>query len=95
MYRVGRGVSDATVMMQTITESGASVAGGQSIHANIYPLVPVAKFGTIEQKGRWLSALIEDENTACFGIIELDVGRETYKLKTRAKKKGDKYNVNS
>ena len=90
----GLGVSEATVMMQTIAESGAGVAGAQSIHANIYPLVPVAKFGTSEQKERWLSALIEGKDTACFGVTEPDVGSETYKLKTRAEKKGNKYIVN-
>ena len=90
----GLGVSEATVMMQTIAESGAGVAGAQSIHANIYPLVPVAKFGTSEQKERWLSNLIEGQHTACFGVTEPDVGSETYKLKTRAEKKGEKYIVN-
>jgi len=90
----GLGVSEATVMMQTIAESGAGIAGAQSIHANIYPLVPVAKFGTIEQKERWLSPLIEGQHTACFGVTEPDVGSETYKLKTRADKKGDKYIIN-
>jgi Acyl-CoA dehydrogenase, N-terminal domain len=90
----GLGVSEATVMMQTIAESGAGVAGAQSIHANIYPLVPVAKFGTSEQKERWLSNLIEGQHTACFGVTEPDVGSETYKLKTRAEKKRDKYIVN-
>jgi len=64
------GVSEATVMMQTIAESGAGIVGAQSIHANIYPLVPVAKFGSKEQKNRWLSALIEGKNTSCFGITE-------------------------
>ena len=76
-------------MMQTIADSGAGIVGAQSIHANIYPLVPVAKFGSKEQKNRWLSALIEGKNTSCFGITEPDVGRETYKLKTRAVKQGD------
>jgi acyl-CoA dehydrogenase len=90
----GLGVSEAVVMMQTIAESGAGVAGAQSIHANIYPLVPVAKFGTKEQHDRWLGPLIEGEHTACFGVTEPDVGSETYKLKTRAVKKGDKYIVN-
>ena len=90
----GLGVSEATVMMQTIAESGAGVAGAQSIHANIYPLIPVAKFGTNEQKERWLAPLIDGRNTACFGVTEPDVGSETYKLKTRAEKKGGKYIVN-
>lgn len=32
----GLGISEAAMMMQTITESGAGMAGAQSIHANIY-----------------------------------------------------------
>ncbi len=30
----GLGMSEATVMMQTITESGAGMAGAQAVHAN-------------------------------------------------------------
>ena len=32
----GLGVQDATMMLQTIAESGAGIAGAQSIHANVY-----------------------------------------------------------
>jgi acyl-CoA dehydrogenase len=32
----GLGISEATMMMQTITESGAGMAGAQAIHANVY-----------------------------------------------------------
>jgi hypothetical protein len=52
------GVSEATLMMQTIAEPGAGVAGAQSIYVNIYPSVSVTKY---EQKERWLAALIEVE----------------------------------
>lgn len=41
----GLGISEATMMMQTIAQSGAGMAGAQSIHANVYATQPLAKFG--------------------------------------------------
>lgn len=32
----GLGISEATMLLHTIAESGAGIAGAQSIHANIY-----------------------------------------------------------
>ena len=55
----GLGIAEATVMLQTIAESGAGIAGAQSIHANIYPLQPVIKFASAEQKKKWLPPLLE------------------------------------
>ncbi|OAA50640.1 Acyl-CoA dehydrogenase/oxidase [Metarhizium rileyi] len=38
----GLGISEATMMLQTITESGAGMAGAQAIHANVYATQPLA-----------------------------------------------------
>ena len=32
----GLGISEATIIMQTISQSGAGIAGAQSLHANVY-----------------------------------------------------------
>jgi acyl-CoA dehydrogenase len=32
----GLGISEATMMLQTISQSGAGMAGAQSIHGNVY-----------------------------------------------------------
>ena len=53
----GLGIAAATVMMQTIAESGAGIAGAQSIHANVYPLQPVVKFASEEQKKEMVARL--------------------------------------
>ncbi|KAL2410795.1 hypothetical protein ABEF95_002415 [Exophiala dermatitidis] len=45
----GLGISEATIMLQTISQSGAGMAGAQSIHANVYATQPLAKFGNKEQ----------------------------------------------
>lgn len=90
----GLGISDATMMLHTIAESGAGMAGAQSIHANVYATQPVAKFATEEQRTTLLGPLIRGETRTCFGVTEPNTGLETLKLKTIAKKDGDGYVVN-
>ena len=66
----GLGISEATMMLQTISQSGAGIAGAQSVHANVYATQPVAKFATEEQRKRMLPRLISGEFKACFGVTE-------------------------
>ncbi|GAB7338170.1 hypothetical protein MBLNU457_4518t1 [Dothideomycetes sp. NU457] len=89
----GLGISEATMMMQTISESGAGMGGCQSLHANVYATQPVAKFATDEQKKRLLPKLISGQVRTCFGVTEPNTGLETLKLKTRADKDGEGYLV--
>lgn len=85
------GISEAAVMLQTIAESGACMNGASSVHMNIFGLAPVAKFGTEEQKKRWLVPLIEGKERACFGVTEPNTGLDTLRLQSTAVKNGDKY----
>ncbi|KAA6414962.1 MAG: acyl- dehydrogenase [Lasallia pustulata] len=87
----GLGISEATMMLQTISQSGAGMAGAQSIHANVYATQPVAKFATEEQRKKMLPRLIGGEWRACFGVTEPNTGLETLKLKTQAIRDGDHY----
>ncbi|KAF2091782.1 acyl-CoA dehydrogenase NM domain-like protein [Saccharata proteae CBS 121410] len=87
----GLGISEATMMLHTIAESGAGIAGAQSIHANVYATQPVAKFATPEQREQMLPKLIGGEWRACFGVTEPNTGLETLKLRTSAKRDGDDY----
>ncbi len=66
----GLGLSEATMMLQTISQSGAGIAGAQSIHANVYATQPVAKFATDTQRKNMLPRLISGEWKACFGVTE-------------------------
>ncbi|KIW80829.1 hypothetical protein Z517_07446 [Fonsecaea pedrosoi CBS 271.37] len=88
------GIAEAAVMMQTISESGAGMAGASSIHMNIFGLEPVAKFGTNEQKKRWLPDLIAGKERACFGVTEPNSGLDTLKLQSFARREGDHYILN-
>jgi len=61
---------------------------------NVFGLHPVVVHGTAEQKQRWLPAIIQGRNKACFGVTEPNTGLNTLKLKTMAVRKGDHYVVN-
>jgi alkylation response protein AidB-like acyl-CoA dehydrogenase len=88
------GISEATVMMQTISESGAGMTGASSVHMNIFGLEPVVKFGTPEQKARMLVPLIQGREKSCFGVTEPNTGLDTLKLQSVAQKQGDHYMLN-
>ncbi|KAI9927185.1 hypothetical protein ASPWEDRAFT_55434 [Aspergillus wentii DTO 134E9] len=85
----GLGISEATMMMQTITQSGAGMAGAQAIHANVYATQPLAKFGSEEQVNETIPKIINGTWRTCFGVTEPNTGLETLKLKTLAKKKDE------
>jgi alkylation response protein AidB-like acyl-CoA dehydrogenase len=85
------GVSEAAIMMQTISESGAGMAGASSVHMNIFGLEPVVKFGNEEQKKRFLPPLIQGKERACFGVTEPNSGLDTLKLRSTAIRDGDHY----
>ena len=87
----GLGISEATMMMQTIAQSGAGMAGAQSIHANVYATQPLAKFGSKDQIEKTIPGIISGQYRTCFGVTEPNTGLDTLRLKTIAKREGDKY----
>src|SRR5437867_197435 len=89
----GLGITEAALMMQTISASGAGMSGASAVHMNIFGLHPVVVFGNEQQKSRWLPPLIAGKDKACFGVTEPNAGLNTLKLKTRAMRRGDHYVV--
>jgi acyl-CoA dehydrogenase len=87
----GLGITEAAVMMQAISESGAGFSGASAVHMNIFGLNPVVVFGNAEQKKRMLPPLIEGKHRACFAVTEPNTGLNTKKLKVKAEKRNGKY----
>ncbi len=87
------GITEASLMMQTIAESGAGFSGASAVHLNIFGLNPVVVFGTDEQKQRMLPPLIRGEERACFGVTEPNAGLDTTNLQTKAEKTNNGYIV--
>ena len=68
----GLGVTEAAIMMEAISGSGAGMSGVSAIHMNIFGLNPVVVYGTHEQKKRMLPPLVSGDERACLGITEPD-----------------------
>jgi butyryl-CoA dehydrogenase len=68
---IGRADSSARTVVSVVT----SLVGG-----------PVEKWGSEEQKRRWLPRLCSGEGLGCFGLTEPDTGSDAANLRTRATK---------
>ena len=87
----GLGMTEATIMMQAISESGAGMSGASAVHMNIFGLNPVVQFATEEQKQRMLPPLIAGHEKSCFAVTEPNTGLNTTQLKVKAERRGDHY----
>ena len=85
----GLGISEATMMMQSIAESGAGMAGAQAIHANVYATQPLARFGTEEQLRSTIPNIVLGKWRVCFGVTEPNAGLDTLRLSTAAVRQPD------
>ncbi|WP_338665415.1 acyl-CoA dehydrogenase family protein [Pararoseomonas sp. SCSIO 73927] len=90
----GLGITEAAIMMQAISQSGAGMSGASAVHMNIFGLQPVVVFGTDDQRRRMLPPLIAGKERACFAVTEPNTGLDTTRLRTRAERQGSKYVVN-
>ena len=87
----GQGIAAAAMVMKTIGRLGSAAVS--SVHLNLFGPQPVVVFGTEAQKQRMLPALIRGEDRACFGVTEPNVGSDTTRIKTFARRTGDRYLV--
>ncbi|CAN7757534.1 acyl-CoA/acyl-ACP dehydrogenase [Acidovorax sp. LjRoot66] len=87
----GLGITEAALMMQAISASGAGMSGASAVHMNIFGLQPVVIFGNDAQKKRMLPPLVQGKEKACFAVTEPDAGLNTTRLKTQALREGDHY----
>lgn len=89
----GLGILEASLVMHTLSRSGAGMSGASAIHINIFGPNPIVVFGTKAQKQRFLPKLIKGEDRACFGVTEPNSGLDTSSITTFAKLEGDHYTV--
>lgn len=90
----GLGITEASILMQAVAESGACMSGASAIHINIFGLNPVVVFGNEAQKRRMLPPIITGQEKACFGVTEPNAGLNTTQITTRAERRGDRYVIN-
>jgi glutaryl-CoA dehydrogenase len=52
-------------------------------------MFPIHRYGSEEQKQRWLPAMARGDVIGCFGLTEPDVGSDPARMQTRAERDGD------
>jgi glutaryl-CoA dehydrogenase len=57
-------------------------------------MFPIWKFGSAEQKQRWLPGMAKGEIIGCFGLTEPDSGSDPGSMQTRARRDGNAYILN-
>ncbi|WP_423194308.1 acyl-CoA dehydrogenase family protein [Cupriavidus sp. H18C2] len=85
----GLGITEAALIMQTVSASGAGFSGASAIHMNVFGLNPVVVFGNEAQQAAALPPLIAGHEKACFAVTEPDAGLDTTHLKTQAVRTAD------
>jgi acyl-CoA dehydrogenase len=87
----GLGVTEAVVMMEAVANSPGAMSAASSVHLNIFGPQAIVKHGTAEQKANWLPPIIAGDLITCFGVTEPDVGLDTTRITTAARRDGDDY----
>jgi alkylation response protein AidB-like acyl-CoA dehydrogenase len=76
------------ILLEEIARADSSIRSIISVNCSLVGLT-IAKWGTEEQKQRWLPPLSSGETFGCFGLTEPDSGSDAGSMKTRAVKDGD------
>ena len=79
--------------IEEISRGCASVGVTLSVNNSLY-CDPVMKYGTDQQKERFLKPFASGEKLGCFGLTEPQAGSDAAEQRTTAVKKGDKYLIN-
>jgi acyl-CoA dehydrogenase len=88
----GLGVAEASVILEEINRSGANSG---TCHAQMYVMGTLARYGSEDQKRRYLPAIAHGElRLQSFAVTEPDAGTDTTRIKTFAERRGDRYVIN-
>jgi len=79
--------------VEEIAAGDGSCSTIMSVHNSVV-CMPILKFGTPEQKERFLKPLARGEMLGCFCLTEPQAGSEASSLKTRAKRDGNHWVLN-
>ena len=89
----GRGITEASLVLEEVAASGAAMNGATSLHLTIFGMHPVVKYGSEEMKQKYLPRVAKGDLHVAFGVTEPDAGTDTSSITTSARLEGDNYLV--
>lgn len=81
------------LMMQELERGDSGLRSFASVQGSLV-MWPIWKYGSEDQKNKWLPLLATGEKIGCFGLTEPDHGSDPGGMITRARKDGDTYVLN-
>jgi acyl-CoA dehydrogenase len=89
----GRGITEASILLEEVAASGAAMNGCSALHMSIFGMNAVVKHGSDYLKQTYLPAVADGSLHVAFGVTEPDAGSDTPAITTRATRDGDHYIV--
>jgi acyl-CoA dehydrogenase len=89
----GRGITEASLVLETVAASGAAMNGASGLHLSIFGMHPVVKHGSEEMKQKYLPRVASGDLHVAFGVTEPNAGTDTSSIETFARRDGDNYIV--
>ena len=89
----GLGYLEHVVAMEEISRASASVGLSYGAHSNLC-VNQLRRWGTVEQKARYLPKLMTGEHVGSLAMSEPGAGSDVVSMRLRADKRGDRYVLN-
>ena len=86
----GMGYLEHVVAMEEVSRASASVGLSYGAHSNLC-VNQIRRWGTSEQKARYLPRLVSGEHVGALAMSEPGAGSDVVGMRTRAERRGDRY----
>ncbi|MCS5635453.1 MAG: acyl-CoA/acyl-ACP dehydrogenase [Myxococcota bacterium] len=90
----GMGIMEAAVLLGEVGHSAGVQNAASALHISIFGMGPVIHHGSEELKQRYLPPTASGDLHVSFGVTEDDAGTDTSRIRTVARRDGDRWIVN-
>jgi alkylation response protein AidB-like acyl-CoA dehydrogenase len=90
----GLGITEASILLHAVGESGAGLSGASAIHFYVFPITPVIRHGSDAMKREVLPAVAKGDLLCAFGVTEPNAGTDTSRIETRAERIAGRWVIN-
>jgi isovaleryl-CoA dehydrogenase len=90
---LGLGYLDHVVAMEEVSRASASIGLSYGAHSNLC-VNQIRRWGSAEQKRRYLPKLISGEHVGALAMSEAEAGSDVVAMRLRADQRGDRYVLN-
>ncbi len=91
----GYGITELLIAMEELAANGCGAGGvWYFVLTEIFGALPIVRYGTEEQKEKYLPKIAKGGMEFCMALTEPDAGTNTLRIRTFAEKQGDEYVIN-